>query len=242
MTTEAQKRQEILFAKRVASLLGEAWEIKEGKNEEEWPDLTVTHQGDTFGVEVLEINIDNSEEGSKLREKENYAKKYLSQLAENYYQKSSIPINVKLSGINRNKENKGKKSKTAQKKNIIDTLVAISKDIEELEQKRVEIHRGCVAYIRRLPARFKNYNQWEYVPDRVGWVHSPSASFFQKELDKKIENLDKYKKHMHDVRVLLVANRAYNSGRIAFSDDIQLNKNGFKNVYILIFPEFVKKF
>lgn len=241
MTTSKQKEREKLYAAKVATLLGEVWDISEPEDEINWPDLIVKHLDKRFGVEISEIYLDDSQtNGSPMKEDEAYIQNYISDISKEYYQSDNIPINVQLAGLNR-KRGRNKKDIKEEQEIIINALVSSSKTLKELEKTRVEIFRGCVAYIQRLPESFGKYTRWIYTSDNVGWVYTPSASYFEEKIKKKAKKLSKYKRNLEEVSLILVANRIYNSGRMSIENDIQLKENGFKNVYFLSYPDFVSK-
>lgn len=229
MTTSSQKELEKIYAAKAADLLGESWEISASHDEENWPDLIVRHQGEVFGVEVREIFSDEARKGSRMKSDERFNIKALAAIAEMYYQQSGSPIRVNTLGS------------LEEKEQILLALRATSEPLQELEQARVEVGRDCIAYVRRLPETFGKYTRWTHVADRAGWVRNLDSFFIEEKIAEKAAKLKKYQRYHNEVRLLLVANRVYNSGRMSFTNVIPADGQGFAEVYLLSYPDAVTK-
>lgn len=230
MTTSSQKELEKIYAAKVANLLGESWEISGAEDEENWPDLNVDHQGKKFGVEVREIFLDEApKKGSRMKSDERFNIKALAKIAEMYYQQSDNSISVNTLGSFKNV------------KQILLALLATAESLKELDQARVEVGKDCVAYVRRLPGSFGKYTRWTHVPDRTGWVHNLDLPYLEHQIAEKATKLEKYQRNHKEVRLLLVANRMYNSGKISVTNIINVDGKGFAEVYLLSYPDSVIK-
>lgn len=224
MTIEQQKFFEKMYASEAGGLLGESWEVEFSPDEVDYPDLIVTTKSGTFGLEVREIYFDESSKGSvkKAHEKENSRK--IKKLASAYYNKNRSSIKVDFLG------------NIGHHDQLLDAITGEAKQLTEWERKRIAPYNGCVVYIQKLPDQFGEYTRWIYVSDRVGYVRAMTRDFIQEAIAKKAKNLKKYRKNISDVRLLLVSDGQYNSGRAFFADDISFDACGFNSVYYLLSP------
>jgi hypothetical protein len=82
------------------------------------------------------------------------------------------------------------------------------------------------------------------VNDRAGRVDRNPTDLIAKEIEKKSEKLPRYKEcsGLDDIRLLVVANRIMNSGKLSLEECPALDLRGFQVVYFLSYPESVKVF
>ena len=81
-------------------------------------------------------------------------------------------------------------------------------------------------------------SNWFSVNDQVGWVMRNPKSIIATEIEKKSKNLPQYKAVAgDDIRLLLVADRIKNSGKIAPQPEGAFEFRGFKAVYLYPYPE-----
>jgi len=230
MTTKQQKDFEIHYAKKTGELLGESWEVKSAPDEVNWPDLIVTTKSGKFGLEVREIYRDESSKGSikKALEKKNLKK--INKLASAYYNKTRPPIRVNFLGD------------IGHHDQLLNSITEEAGQLSEWEQKRIELYDGdgCVIYILKLPDPCGEYVRWNYVSDKVGKSSSINADIINKAISYKAENLQKYTREIPDVRLLLVSDRTFNSGKARLTDDINCDARGFKKLYYLSSPDEVR--
>ncbi len=84
---------------------------------------------------------------------------------------------------------------------------------------------------------------WHSVNDRVGWVDRDAASRISDAITKKSQELPRYRQRVgSDVRLLIVADRIYNSGKLALDESRLVNLQGFRTVYFYSRPESVTVF
>ena len=87
------------------------------------------------------------------------------------------------------------------------------------------------------------HNRWFRVNDGVGWVNSNPAPVIARAVAKKTGLLPKYREAVGgDVRLLLVANRLFASGKLQVVDEATVDTEGFRVVYFLSYPESVTVF
>ena len=80
--------------------------------------------------------------------------------------------------------------------------------------------------------------------DRAGWEDRNPIDRITKAIGKKSEKLRRYKEctGLDDIRLLVVANRIMNSGKLSLQEHPALDVRGFQVVYFLSYPESVKVF
>jgi len=85
--------------------------------------------------------------------------------------------------------------------------------------------------------------EWFSVNDRVGWVDRNPILRIADAIELKSKNLPRYEKIAgSDIRLLLVADRTSNSGKLKLEKSVQVDRKGFKLVYFLSYPETVTVF
>ncbi len=230
MTTDIQKKREMLYASQLAKALGCDWTIDFPPNEREWPDLVVREGDYQFGLEIREITKDEeTKKGSKRRAKESRNNKMIQKLADHYYQQSNIPLKV---GILGNIDNEIE---------ILEALMEFAGISEDWSNLRIETKNGSIIYAIRLPAERGIYTRWVYVDDRVGWVREIDSEFLTPFVIEKGRKVLKYKKHLNDIQLLLVADPTYSSGQVSFSGSKMDIKSEFSEIYLLVYPNEVRR-
>ena len=225
MTTKHQKSLEIMYAKKAGELLDESWKVEPSPDEVNWPDLIVTTELGKFGLEVREIYLDESNQGSTKKANEKNNLKNIKKLADAYYKTTCYSIKVDFLGD------------IGHHDQLLSVITREVPQLSKFEQKRIEPYNGCVIYIRRLPDQFGEYKRWNYVSDKVGWVSNIDKNILERAIDGKAKNLPKYAKKISDVRLFLVSSRIFNSGNARLANDISCDTCGFNNVYYLSYPE-----
>ena len=225
VTRRQQKIEEKLYAECASALLCESWVIQESDDEHEWPDLLISTANATFGLEVRKLYADEDTHGSRLREDESSNMSLLRQVATNYYKKDVPPVSVQFYGCPDNPNR------------IVEDLAIIVPSMHTWEQKKVTCGNHYWMFMHRLPDECGKYCRWKVVSDSVGWVGHIDQPVVLSAVHKKAVNLVKYKKHINDVRLLLVCDRTMNSGKYLFGIYHDIENSGFDHIYLLSYPD-----
>jgi hypothetical protein len=85
--------------------------------------------------------------------------------------------------------------------------------------------------------------EWFSVKHRVGWVDRNALPIIADAISKKSNELERYHAAAGaDIRLLLVADRIHNSGKLMLDDTAVLDTQGFNIVYVFPLPESVMVF
>jgi hypothetical protein len=85
--------------------------------------------------------------------------------------------------------------------------------------------------------------EWFSVNHRVGWVDRNPLPMIVDAIKKKANELERYRAAAGpDIRLLLVADRIHNSGKLMLDDTAVLDTEGFQVVYVFCYPEPVMTF
>lgn len=243
MTRQEQKADELSFFHEVNRILDIGWEIDECR---ESPDFIVNQGTQKFGLEVCDISNDpriisdeqpmagsGKKRGSGMRRNESETNRTINSLRQKYEEKNNTPLSVKFLG-DLCKEN------TDQVLSVLEAMELSGKPIGyrmiinvdgESGNLRVYVTRACQPH-------------WISVDDRVGWVNCNGIDLVDKTVKTKSKKLQKYRElsGCNDIRLLIVANRIMNSGKIDLQVLPTLNTYGFSVVYFLSHPEAVTIF
>lgn len=231
MTRSPQKEGESFFVEEAAKLLGKEWRL--GPDREN-PDFIVTEGAEQFGLEVVDIFTGPQDDhGSHMKKAESDTQKAVNALRDEYETKDGTPLIVKFVG-------------DMCDKNIavvLPTLFAMNlsarsfghQDTFEVDEGKAKLN---VYVTRALRAK------WFSVNNRDGWVDRNPIDRIAKAIEDKAEKLQRYKKctGLGDIRLLLVANRIMNSGKLSLEECPAIDLRGFQVVYFLSYPESVKIF
>ncbi len=231
MTRSPQKEGERFFVEEAAKLLGKEWRL--GPDREN-PDFIVTEGAEQFGLEVSDIFTGPQDEhGSHMKRAESETQRAVNALRREYEAKNSTPLIVKFVG-DMCDENVGA---------ILPALDAMNLSAKPFgHHETIEVDEGkaklSVYVTRALQA------DWFCVNVRAGWVDRNPIDRIAKAIEDKAEKLPRYKKctGLDDIRLLVVANRIMNSGKLSLQKCPALDLRGFQVVYFLSYPEYVRVF
>jgi hypothetical protein len=84
---------------------------------------------------------------------------------------------------------------------------------------------------------------WFSMNDRVGWVDHGAMPRIAAAVAEKSKKLRQYQHAVGtDIRLIVIADRVNNSGKLTLSEQAPLNLQGFRAVYFLSYPEDVVVF
>jgi len=225
MTRSSKKRLERHWVERAAKLLDCNWCIR---SERECPDFIVSEGTHQFGLEVSEVFTGpQSEAGSEIRKREAATQKRISTLQREYEASMKVPLKVSFVGD----------MSPANLRTVVPNLIK-----EDLASKSPGYYvvfdedNGLRVHVKR---EFRD--DWFYINDTAGFVDRNPEPILAERIKHKSNNLSRYRMFAgDDMRLLLVANRYRNSGKLMFEQDPpSLDLRGFQKVYFFSHPESV---
>lgn len=227
MTRPSQKKQERLYAEEAARRLDKTWDLG---SDDERPDFVVMEGGRRFGLEVTEIfQGRQSRGGSTLKKKEASAQRSVNNLRRQYEAIADTPLTVKFVGS----------MEADNLATVVPALIA-----EDFSSKPIGyhfVHDTTNLHPDRARLRVHVTKAlrpwWLSVSDRVGFVDRSPQKAIAAAIEKKAEGLDQCKAKVgDDVRLLIVADRNYNSGKLSLEEPAEFDFRGFKAVYFFSYP------
>jgi len=206
MTRSSTKDRELFLVEQAAKLMGKTWTIGPDR---ECPDFFVTEGTQQFGLEVSELFTGRqTPAGSAMKRQESKTQKAVNTLRRKYEAISNTPLSVKLVG-NISADNLAR---------VVPWLVA-----EDLSSKPI-LHRVIVDEDNglRVHATRALRADWFCVNNRVGWVDRNPLQLITEAVEKKSRKLPRYRATAGpDIRLLLVADRTNNSGKLMLNEKPQ---------------------
>ena len=222
MTRPEKKNRERFFVEQSARSLGKVWGLG---GDREHPDFVVTEDGRQFGLEVCEIFMGpRGHAGSAMKATESTTQRSVNALRLEYEAIANIPLIVKFVG----------NMSPASMATVVPALVAADLPSKPITHHFV-IDAGTGLRVHVTKALRPD---WYSVNDRVGWVDRNPQSIIAKAIEKKAKELTRYKAAAgSDVRLLLVADRILNSGKLLLEEGAVFEFHGFQVVYFFPYPE-----
>ena len=228
LTRPLKKKRERFFAKEAARLLGKTWNLGDDR---EHPDFVVAEDDRRFGLEVMEIFVGPlSDAGSTLKANESNTQRAVNGIRREDESIANVPLIVKFIG----------RMDPDNLATVIPALVA--QDISLKPTGYHFVHDTTVAHPARARLRAhvtKAFRpDWYSVNDRVGFVDRGPHGIVAAATAKKAAELTRYERDAgSDVRLLLVADRINNSGKLMLDKGAQFDTHGFSAVYLFLYPE-----
>jgi hypothetical protein len=227
MTLQSKKERERFFVEHAAETLGTTW-ILNANNEH--PDFIVTEGAQRFGLEVCEIFTgQQGRAGSDMKRRESETQKAVNAVRLKYEAIANIPLRVQFVGDMR----------TENMAAVVPALVA-----EDIPSKPIGHHavidedNGLRMHVTKA---FRP--EWFSVNHRVGFVDRRPTKRIADAIENKSKQLPRYRETAGtDIRLLIVADRFHNSGKLMLEEPIALDRKGFQAVYFLSYPESVTVF
>ena len=231
MTQPSQKEGERFYVEIAAKLLGRGWCL--GPDREN-PDFIVTEGAEQFGLEVCEIFTGpQNRSGARMKRAESETQRVVNALQGEYEAKDNIPLIVKFVGD------------MCDKNRTLVLRALIEKDLSTKPFGHQDIIEADVGKARlRVHVTRALQANWFSANDCAGWVDRNPIDRIKKKIEKKSEKLPRYKEctGLDDIRLLVVANRIMNSGKLSLQEHPALDVRGFQVVYFLSYPESVTVF
>ncbi len=222
MTRPSKKDRERFMVSEAAKSLGRTWILSVDR---EHPDFVVTEGTEQFGLELSDVFIGpQSSAGSGMKQRESHIQRAVNDLRRQYEAVAAIPLHVRFVG-------KLDAENTAR---VIPELIA-----GELPSKPVG-HRLIVDTGMGLRMHVtKSFRpDWYSVNARVGFVDRNPAQIIADAIEKKSKELSRYEAAVgSDIRLLLVADRIHNSGKMMLENPAVFDLHGFRAVYFFPYPE-----
>ena len=227
VTRPSAKHRERFLVEQAAKLLGKTWSIGPDR---ECPDFIVSEGRQQFGLEVSEIFTGyQAQTGSVMKRVESETQRAVNAERRKYEAITNVALRAQFVGD----------MCADNMATVIPALVA-----EDFSSKPIGHHvvidadNGLRVHVTRV---FRA--EWFSVNDRVGWVDRNPIQRIADAVEKKSKELPRYKEAAGpDIRLLLVADRYYNSGKLMLEEKGSLDRRGFQIVYFLSHPESVAVF
>lgn len=219
-----RKAREHSEAYQAALRLGEKWQLEA----REAPDFLVRSGKQHFGLEVTHCHIGpKGRKGAAARAEESARHRWLTEIREDYEAAGGASLHLRYSG-----EVSPEAAQTLLRA-LREADLETRRPLQPSE--RLDLPKARV-YVHTTPNTY-----WMMVEDRVGSV-SQDSSYLQREIDHKASKLPAYRKIIGDVRLLVVADRIYNSGKLQLPEDFRPDLRGFDAVYFFSYPASVSSF
>lgn len=211
------KDMERAYVAEAALRLSAEWHLVD----HEAPDFLITERQHQFGLEVTEIHIgEKTRRGSIGRLKESANEKWLQDIRRDFESICDVPLHLRFRGA----------ALESSRAEMMQCLIT-----EDFASRPVSYRQKWQWNGASLYATRSFQPVWEFIDDRAGWV-SRDASILQRGIDLKAEKLAGYQAVCPDVRLLAVADRTFNSGKLVVSEDFRPDLRGFNVVYFFSYP------
>lgn len=222
MTRSRKKDMERLFVEEAAKHLGVTWHLGEDR---EHPDFLITEGGRRFGLEVTEIFAGTSNRAGSVMKKAESEKHNLIETARMEFEAThNVPLRLQIDGYICEENLAG----------LVSALVAI--DFPSRPIGRAVVIDGLGSLRARAMRAFRP--DWHSWGDRRGWVDRNPESKIAEAIKAKSRELPRYKSAAGaDVRLLIVANRLQNSGKLTLQNGKAFDLHDFQAIYFYSRPE-----
>jgi len=223
MTRKLQKARERSFVEEAAKHIGAAWDIEDGER----PDFIIVEGAKKFGLEVTQIFTgQQNRSGATMKTGESTRLKRIDALRRAYQATHDVPLWVRFTG----------RLSEETLANVTASLVAIDFPSKpQLHEVTLDEGKGL-----RVQAVKACRPVWHYTDDSRGWVDRAPQRHIENAIRDKAEKLPQYRSAAgNDVRLLIVADRLQNSGKLTLQGDAAFDLQGFQKVYFFSRPEYV---
>ena len=221
------KHEERFYVERAAEMLGVSWMIGEDR---ESPDFLVTDGAHEFGLEVSELfRGPVGRKGAVRKAEESNHQRTINQYWRMYEAEKDIPLDVKISGI-------------VNEQTMGDLLrCLLEHDFESMDtgaQTEFHLRENFKIHVTKA---FRS--RWFRVDDRIGPVNVNPVPVIDRAVKNKSQRLSEYQESVGgDIRLLLVADRIFASGKLKLIEKSPIDTRGFRTVYFMSYPESITVF
>ena len=202
--------------------LGEKWKLEPRES----PDFLVKTVNGCFGLEVTQCHIGlRKSKSSRMREAESARQHWLNGVRADYEAQGGATLNCKYWG-----------DTTEEARAILIEALLANDFTGPVKWMKLASDGGAKLLAFETPN-----THWEMPDDRAGEL-SQDGFFLQRVIDEKAGKLETYREACADVRLLVVADQIYNSGRLLLKPDFRPDLRGFDAVYFFAYPSAVTPF
>lgn len=176
------------------------------------PDFILYFDGRKVAAEVTRVFIepDPGRKGSKCRQQESHRTQWLRSLAESYYQKTDVPIQVQVLLPGSASLDEGSSSE------VLSSLLKSSELVLWKQQRyELDLAPGTVKlFVLRLPvmARFTHYSRWTCQNDHMRFAPRLSEDHVGNAVRRKEHSLRRYRADYDETWLLVVVDGSWRSG------------------------------
>lgn len=222
-------------ATEFARIAGLNWVVRSGSSERNVPDLVVKQDMEFFALEhsMVFIDSENRGAGSTAKEMESRRQKRLLKIVRSCEAALATPLKVQVTSYRRHQSEQRFHFDAMRDEEIASAILALDWSGESgTTIREIQLNDYVRLFVREHPR-----TSVEFVPDQVGFVGEASSAI-QRAIADKSSKLSRYRLAWpDDVRLLLVANSQFNSGKIALSDESSIDRMGFTRLYFLRMPD-----
>jgi hypothetical protein len=217
-----QKQIERSTALQAASRLGEAWKLEDCLH----PDFLVTTPVAIFGLELTECHIGPVRKGgSRMRKAERANHEWLAEIREKVEAATGLSLHVRYYGA----------ATVEARQEVINAILAETQKGDAFDTLDYRFADGRI-WAFETPA-----SSWNVSSDWNGDFETDGRDL-QRAVDAKVPKLRRYREQCSDVRLLVYAQRMYNSGKLELPEGFEPELHGFDAVYFFSYPSSVHAF
>jgi hypothetical protein len=222
---DRKKKIERFYVEEAARFLSEEWQL----TPHEAPDFLVECSGQQFGLEITEVHIGPKTKsgGSDERRIESTNHDWLMGIRTEFAKHSASELRLRYNGP----------QSDITKQHILSALIA-----EDFDRKPI-LHRleKSLGQSKFWATKVDYPSDWQFLRDKIGWV-AQDGKYLNDAIAAKACKLAAYRKVCGDVRLLVIANRRVNSGKLKLEENFMPDLCGFNMVYFLSHPEGITLF
>jgi len=231
---ELKKAREAIHVEELAKLIKADWRIEPSADERATPDFIISDARGSFGLEHTQAFRDTPDRdaGSPLKSAEAKRHARVAAIAKTLETEVGFSIKLMISSDRLCEDGESFALDKLSNQQINATILSTNLQQQQIGDALVtSSFEGIKIFARRC---FRS--QVELIQDRVGWVGWAEGAV-QAAIDSKSGKLAKYRAAgVKDIRLLVVCDRLYNSGKLSLTPNVTFDRRGFDRVYFLSYP------